>query len=171
MIPHRDFSPVRGSFLLHQHHPALLVRFYASHLNVSAAKELPSLLIAKPSYIWKSSLGTDYCPYSRTTPTYHRKGREKLGYSSHSVRLLRFMTLRHGPRPNSPRGFVMGMILLIVLVILIVGTVPTYPYSRRWGYRPSGLLGLVLLILILMILIEWIPWGLAPGPAPTPITP
>ncbi len=58
----------------------------------------------------------------------------------------------------------MGLILLIVLVILIAGTVPTYPYSRRWGYRPSGVLGLVLLILLLMVLLDWIPWGFAPGP-------
>lgn len=56
----------------------------------------------------------------------------------------------------------MGLLLLILLVILVAGTVPAYPYSRRWGYRPSGLLGMVLLILLLMILIGWIPWGFGP---------
>ena len=46
----------------------------------------------------------------------------------------------------------MGLILLIVLIVLLVGAVPTWPYSRGWGYRPSGLLGIVLIIVILLLL-------------------
>jgi hypothetical protein len=46
----------------------------------------------------------------------------------------------------------MGLILLIVLVLLLVGALPTWPYSSGWGYYPSGGLGLVLVILIVMLL-------------------
>lgn len=45
----------------------------------------------------------------------------------------------------------LSTILIIVLIIVVIGTVPTWPHSRGWGYRPSGLLGLVLLILIIML--------------------
>lgn len=46
----------------------------------------------------------------------------------------------------------MGLILLIVLIILLLGVVPTWPYSRGWGYWPSGILGLILLIVILLLI-------------------
>jgi hypothetical protein len=45
----------------------------------------------------------------------------------------------------------MGLLLLALLVVLLLGAVPAWPYSRRWGYYPSGLLGLVLLIVILLV--------------------
>ena len=60
----------------------------------------------------------------------------------------------------------MGLLLLILLVILLAGSLPNYPYSRRWGYRPSGVLGLVLLCLLIVVLIGWIPWGFTYGPGP-----
>jgi uncharacterized membrane protein YdcZ (DUF606 family) len=47
----------------------------------------------------------------------------------------------------------MGLVLLIVLILLIVGTVPHYPYSTNWGYYPSGLLGVVLVVLIILLLL------------------
>ena len=43
-------------------------------------------------------------------------------------------------------------LLIIVLVLLLIGAVPTWPYSRGWGYYPSGLLGVILLILIILLL-------------------
>ena len=46
-----------------------------------------------------------------------------------------------------------GTVLLIVLLLLLVSALPTWPYSRGWGYYPSGGLGLVLLILLLLILL------------------
>jgi hypothetical protein len=46
----------------------------------------------------------------------------------------------------------MGTILLIVLILLLLGAVPTWPYSRNWGYGPSGLLGLVVVILLILVL-------------------
>jgi hypothetical protein len=58
----------------------------------------------------------------------------------------------------------MGLILLIVLVILLLGSVPAYPYSRNWGYGPSGLLGLIAVVLLVLMLMGNIPWGYGPGP-------
>lgn len=46
----------------------------------------------------------------------------------------------------------MSTILLIVLVLLLIGAVPAWPYSRGWGYYPSGLLGIVLIVLIVLLL-------------------
>jgi hypothetical protein len=47
----------------------------------------------------------------------------------------------------------MQTLLLILLILLLIGALPTWPYSRRWGYGPSGGLGLLLLIVIILILI------------------
>lgn len=41
-------------------------------------------------------------------------------------------------------------IIIIILILLLVGAAPAWPYSRGWGYYPSGLLGLVLLIVIIL---------------------
>jgi hypothetical protein len=46
----------------------------------------------------------------------------------------------------------MGTILLIILILLLVGALPTWPYSSGWGYYPSGGLGLVLVIFIVLLL-------------------
>jgi hypothetical protein len=46
-----------------------------------------------------------------------------------------------------------GLILLIILILLLVGAVPSWPYSRGWGYYPSGGLGLLLLIVIILLLL------------------
>jgi hypothetical protein len=43
----------------------------------------------------------------------------------------------------------MSPLLLIILVILLLGALPTWPYSQGWGYYPSGGLGLLLLILLI----------------------
>jgi len=43
-------------------------------------------------------------------------------------------------------------ILLILLILLLLGALPTWPYSTGWGYYPSGGLGLVLLIVIILVL-------------------
>lgn len=47
----------------------------------------------------------------------------------------------------------MGWILAIILIILLLGALPTWPYSTGWGYYPSGGLGLILLIIIVLLLI------------------
>lgn len=46
----------------------------------------------------------------------------------------------------------MSTIVIVVLVLLLVGAIPAWPYSRQWGYFPSGLLGLVLLVLLILAL-------------------
>jgi Protein of unknown function (DUF3309) len=46
------------------------------------------------------------------------------------------------------------MILLLILLILLIGVFPTWPYSRGWGYYPSGGLGLVLVIVIVLLLLH-----------------
>lgn len=46
----------------------------------------------------------------------------------------------------------LGTILLIVLVLLLIGAIPSWPYSRNWGYGPSGGLGLILVIVIVLLL-------------------
>jgi hypothetical protein len=45
-----------------------------------------------------------------------------------------------------------GTILLIILIIILVGALPTWPYSSGWGYYPSGGLGLVVVILLILVL-------------------
>jgi hypothetical protein len=44
-------------------------------------------------------------------------------------------------------------ILLIVLVLVLVGALPSWPYSRDWGYFPTGILGTVLVILLILMLL------------------
>ncbi|WP_293863611.1 DUF3309 domain-containing protein [uncultured Alsobacter sp.] len=46
----------------------------------------------------------------------------------------------------------LGTILAIILILLLIGAVPAWPYSRGWGYGPSGILGVVVLIIIVMLL-------------------
>lgn len=45
----------------------------------------------------------------------------------------------------------LGMILLIVLVLVLVGSLPTWPHSREWGYGPTGGIGLLLVILVILL--------------------
>ena len=47
----------------------------------------------------------------------------------------------------------LGTILLVILVIVLLGALPTWPYSSGWGYYPSGGLGLVLIIVIVLVLV------------------
>jgi hypothetical protein len=46
----------------------------------------------------------------------------------------------------------MGLILLIILVLLLLGVVPAWPHSRRWGYGPSGILGIVVVVVVILLL-------------------
>ena len=46
----------------------------------------------------------------------------------------------------------LSTILLIVLILLLVGAVPAWPYSRGWGYGPSGILGLLLIVILVLAL-------------------
>lgn len=46
----------------------------------------------------------------------------------------------------------LGTILLIILILILIGAVPTWPYSRDWGYYPSGILGTILIVVIILVL-------------------
>lgn len=45
----------------------------------------------------------------------------------------------------------MRTILLIVLIVLLLGALPTWPYSAGWGYYPSGGMGLILIVLLVLV--------------------
>jgi len=46
----------------------------------------------------------------------------------------------------------LGTILLIILILILIGALPTWPYSSGWGYYPSGGVGLILIILVILLL-------------------
>jgi len=46
----------------------------------------------------------------------------------------------------------MYTILLLVLILLLLGALPTWPYSRSWGYYPSGGLGLIVIVVLVLLL-------------------
>ncbi len=46
----------------------------------------------------------------------------------------------------------LGTILLVILILILIGALPTWPYSSGWGYYPSGGIGLVLIIILILLL-------------------
>jgi hypothetical protein len=56
-----------------------------------------------------------------------------------------------GSGDQKPRVNAMSTILLVILVILLIGALPSWPYSAGWGYYPSSGLGLVLIILVVLL--------------------
>lgn len=47
----------------------------------------------------------------------------------------------------------LGTILIVILVLILLGSLPTWPYSGGWGYGPSGGLGLILVIVLILVLL------------------
>lgn len=47
----------------------------------------------------------------------------------------------------------LSTILIIILILILLGAFPSWPYSRSWGYGPSGVIGLVLVILLILLLL------------------
>jgi len=47
----------------------------------------------------------------------------------------------------------MSIILIVILIVLLIGAVPSWPYSRNWGYWPSGGIGTILLIVLILLLL------------------
>jgi len=45
----------------------------------------------------------------------------------------------------------LGPILLIVVLLLLIGAIPTWPYSRGWGYAPSGVVGVMLVVVLVLL--------------------
>jgi Protein of unknown function (DUF3309) len=54
---------------------------------------------------------------------------------------------------------IMGLLLIIVLLLLVFGGLPTWGYSRNWGYGPSGILGILLIVLLVLLVFERTPFG------------
>lgn len=46
----------------------------------------------------------------------------------------------------------LSTILIIILILLLLGAIPTWPYSRGWGYGPGGIVGLILVVVIVLML-------------------
>ena len=53
----------------------------------------------------------------------------------------------------------MGLILLVILIVLLMCGLPTWGYSRSWGYGPSGVLSLLLVVVLVLLLLGYIPRG------------
>jgi hypothetical protein len=53
----------------------------------------------------------------------------------------------------------MGTLLLIILILLLIGGLPTWPYSRRWGYGPSGAVTFLVVLLLLLLIFDLAPIG------------
>lgn len=47
----------------------------------------------------------------------------------------------------------LGTILIVLLILLLIGAIPTWPHSAKWGYGPSGTLGTILIIIIILVLL------------------
>jgi hypothetical protein len=46
----------------------------------------------------------------------------------------------------------MQTLLIVILILILIGALPTWPYSRGWGYAPSGVLGLIVIIVLILLL-------------------
>ena len=51
------------------------------------------------------------------------------------------------------RGNMLTTVLIIILILILLGAFPSWPYSRGWGYGPSGVVGLILIILLILLLL------------------
>lgn len=65
---------------------------------------------------------------------------------------IRLQHRLRGSGDSNVKGANMSTILLIILVLLLVGALPTWPYSSGWGYYPSGGVGLIVVILLVLVL-------------------
>jgi Protein of unknown function (DUF3309) len=72
--------------------------------------------------------------------------------------LCNWRPLRHPPCWHGccfwieKEGKIVGTILIVLLILVLLGALPTWPYSASWGYGPSGGVGLILVILVILIL-------------------
>ena len=47
----------------------------------------------------------------------------------------------------------LGTILIIILILALIGALPSWPYSRGWGYAPGGIIGIILIIVLILLLL------------------
>jgi hypothetical protein len=62
------------------------------------------------------------------------------------------VSARSGQAQGTEASVTLGTILLIVLILLLVGAIPSWPYSRGWGYGPSGLIGIIAIVIVILLL-------------------
>jgi len=51
---------------------------------------------------------------------------------------------------------VLGTVLIIILILLLIGGLPVFPYSRKWGYGPGGVVGVILVIVVILLLMGYL---------------
>jgi hypothetical protein len=79
------------------------------------------------------------------------------GFGTHAVRpdfTSRSSLGRAAGRLDREPPMIPGTYVLILVILLLIGSVPAWPYSRRWGYGPSGVLGVVLIVLLLTSMMQ-----------------
>ncbi len=47
----------------------------------------------------------------------------------------------------------LGTILIIILILILIGAIPAWPYSRGWGYTPTGIIGVILIVVLILALL------------------
>jgi hypothetical protein len=80
------------------------------------------------------------------------------GFLNTTVNRLLPCRLPTGSQPGlailgGQKTHMLGTVLIIIVVLLLIGALPTWPYSSAWGYYPSGGLGLILLVVLLLLLL------------------
>ncbi len=58
-----------------------------------------------------------------------------------------------GPPTNWEDRMTLGTVLLIILILVLIGAIPTWPYSSGWGYYPAGGIGTILIIVLILLLL------------------
>lgn len=53
----------------------------------------------------------------------------------------------------------LGWLLIVVLLVLLIGALPTWPYSSGWGYYPTGVIGVLLALVLILLLFGLFPFG------------
>ncbi|HEX8667389.1 MAG TPA: DUF3309 family protein [Allosphingosinicella sp.] len=59
-------------------------------------------------------------------------------------------------KPEVEVAVTLGTILLIILILLLIGAIPSWGYSRGWGYGPSGIIGVILIIVLILFLMGYV---------------
>src|SRR5256714_14130701 len=76
-----------------------------------------------------------------------------------ALRTAKCSRSRPAPRIKSGGDRLMRTLILVILVLLLIGALPTWPYSAQWGYYPSGGLGTVLVIVLILWLLGVVLFG------------